>query len=77
MIVSGQISREEALKGLDSLPYQEDNILSEKEYIAKKFSISTQELDRCLSQAPKTYKDFPNQKNLIQWFYKIYGIVFN
>jgi hypothetical protein len=77
MIVSGQISREEALKGLDSLPYQEDNIPAEKEYIAKKFNISTQELDRCLSQAPKTYKDFPNQKNLIQWFYKIYGIVYN
>jgi hypothetical protein len=77
MIVSGQISREEALKGLDMLPYHEEKIPSEKEYIAKKFNISTQELDGYLSQAPKTYKDFPNQKNLIQWFYKIYGIVFN
>jgi hypothetical protein len=58
------------------LPYHEEKIPSEKEYIAKKFNISTQELDGYLSQAPKTYKDFPNQKNWIQWFYKLYKQIF-
>lgn len=71
-IVSGQISREEALEKLKSSPFNEASIEKDKAYIAKKFGISIKELDNYLSLPPKTYKDFPNDKNKIEWFYKTY-----
>ncbi|MBL7789779.1 MAG: N-acetyl sugar amidotransferase [Chitinophagales bacterium] len=71
-IVSGQLKRNEALEKLKELPYNSETISTDKEYIAKKFGISVDELEYYLSLPPMTYKDFPNQKNLIQWFYKIY-----
>jgi N-acetyl sugar amidotransferase len=71
-IVSGQITREEALEKLKELPYNPESIPADKEYIAKKFGIPLSELESYLALPPKTYKDFPNQKKLIQWFYRIY-----
>lgn len=71
-IVSGQINRKDALEKLKSKPFNEENILADKMYIAKKFSISLDELNRYLDQEPKTYKDFPNQRKLLEWFYNLY-----
>jgi N-acetyl sugar amidotransferase len=71
-IISGQITREEALEKLKSLPYDAVKIESDKQYIAKKYGISLDELERCLALAPKTYKDFPNDKKKIDWFYGLY-----
>ena len=71
-IVSGQITRDEALEKLKDLPYEPSTILSDKEYIAKKFGIPSSELETYLALPPKTYKDFPNQKRLIQSFYTLY-----
>lgn len=71
-IVSGQITREEALEKLKSLPYDPQKIKSDKEYIAKKYGISLEELESYLKLPPKTYKDFPNDKKKIEWFYETY-----
>jgi N-acetyl sugar amidotransferase len=71
-IVSGQITREEALEKLKLLPYDAVKIESDKQYIAKKYGISLDELERCLALPPKTYKDFPNDKKKIDWFYGLY-----
>lgn len=71
-ICSNQITREEALEKLKELPYNESKIEQDKQYIAKKFDISTDELERYLKQAPKTYEDFPNQKKLIEWTFGMY-----
>lgn len=71
-IVSGQVSREEAIEKLKVLPYHADKIDQDKQYIAKKYSISTDQLEAYLALPPKTYKDFPNDKKKIEWFYGIY-----
>lgn len=71
-IITGQITRDKALEKLRELPYVADTIKSDKEYIAKKFGISTAELDSYLALPPKTYKDFPNQKGMIDLFYSVY-----
>ena len=76
-IVSGQVTRDEALNKLKELPYHPATIPADKEYLAKKFGIQLEELETYLSLPPKTYKDFPNQRKLIKWFYKMYGFVFN
>lgn len=71
-IVSGQITREKALKILENIAYDPEKIDSEKDYIAKKYRLSRQELDKYLNLPPKTYKDFPNQKKLIIFMHDLY-----
>ena len=76
-IISGQLTREEALEELKSLPYSSQNITKDKEYISKKYRITLNQLEEYLSAPPKTYRDFPNSKNKIEWFYNQYRKLFN
>jgi len=76
-IVSGQITRAEALEKLSSLSYIPKSIEQDKQYIAKKYKISSMEMEKYLSLKPKTYKDFPNDKNKIERFYSLYRKLFN
>ncbi len=71
-IVSGQITREEALQKLEALPYNPDNVEKDKAFIAKKYGITIDKLNEYLMRPPKTYKDFPNDKKKIEWFYDLY-----
>ena len=75
MIVSGNMNREYALKKLEEPPYDSQKVEGEKEYIAKKFQIDLETLNSFLSLPPKTYKDFPNQKKLIECFYSVYKFI--
>ena len=75
-IVAGQYTREDALQILKSLPYNPDTVQTDKEFIAKKYNISKVELDHYLSLPPKTYKDFPNNKNLIDFIVALYVKLF-
>lgn len=71
-IISNQITREKALEKLKSKPYDVEQTSLSKSYIAKKYGIKQEELVEYLNNSPKTYKDFPNQKELIEWFYNLY-----
>jgi len=71
-ICSGQMTREEALEKLKEPSYDASKVDADKKYVAKKYGISVEELETYLSQPPKTYLDFPNQKNLIELIYKTY-----
>ena len=75
-IAAGISTREEALEALKILPYNPSNIQADKEFIAKKYNISVVDLDYYLSLPPKTYKDFPNNKNLIDFIMKLYVKLF-
>lgn len=76
-ICTGQMTREEALILLEKLPYVQENIDKDKQYIAKKYQISLADLEKYLLLKPKTYKDFPNNKFVIQAFYKLYRVIFS
>ena len=76
-IISGQISRSEALNKLKIVSYDNKAIAKDKDYIAKKYGITVKEFDKYLSLSPKTYKDFPNNKAQIEWFYNWYRKIFN
>ena len=71
-IVTGQITRETALEKLKKLPYSPEKIQTDKKYIAKKYNIHENKLEEYLNTPPKTYKDFPNSRTRIEWFYRIY-----
>lgn len=75
-IVSKQINRDKALQLLKHLPYDMKKINVDKKYVAKKYSISENQLDKYLNAQPKTYKNFPNSKDLILKFYNLYQKLF-
>lgn len=71
-ICSGQLTREDALQKLESPYYELEKAQQDKVLIAQKWGITEQELEKYLQLPPKTYKDFPNQKGFIDFFYKLY-----
>jgi N-acetyl sugar amidotransferase len=75
-ICSGQITREVALKKIESLPYNPDKIESEKEYVCKKLGISVAEFEKLMKQPPKNYTDFPNSEKWIKRAHNLYKFLF-
>ena len=67
LILTGQMTREEALEQLEQLPYDKENIKHDFEFVANKLGISVQELQACFDAPNKTYKDYKNQ----EWVYDI------
>ncbi len=64
LILTNQMTREEALKELETAPYDKENIIHEFEYVANKLNISTSELRNYFNMPLKTYCDYKNQENL-------------
>jgi len=64
LILTGQMSREEALEKLKLPAYDRKNIKHEFEYIATKLGITTGELQSYFELPPKTYADYKSQKNI-------------
>lgn len=60
LILSGQITRDEALEKLTKLPYEKGQLEFQKEYIAKKLGIKVSELDYHIQNANSDVDDFPS-----------------
>lgn len=71
LIVTKQMTREEALKKLEKPPYNEESIRQDFEYIATKLGISVAELEKYMNLPKKTYRDYKSQLPLILWGTKI------
>lgn len=74
-ILTGQMTREEALKKIKESPYSEDMMKDDMEYIAKKLGVSTDEFKTIINGENKTYKDYNNSLNLIELAIKIAKLV--
>ena len=64
LILSGQMSRQNALDELSTPPYRENEIIEDKEFVAKKLGISVPAFDAILASPNKTYKDYAYNKAL-------------
>ena len=64
LILTKQMSREDALSKLQCLPYHEKDIANEFEYVATKLGISTNELNEYLELPLKTYQDYRSQYSI-------------
>lgn len=62
LIVSGQITREEALEEMKKQPYAEKMQISDKEFVAKKLELSVDEFDEIMKLPNRTYRDYPNEE---------------
>ena len=64
LIVTGQMSRDEALEKLSRLPYDEETVTQDFEYVATKLGISTEELQGYMNGPNRSYKDYRSQQNI-------------
>lgn len=71
LIVSGQLTREEALKEMETEIYSNNSYIDDMEYIAKKLGVSLEEFQKIINSPNKTYKDYPNNEDLFRLAYKI------
>ncbi len=60
LIVSGQMTKNEALKELEKPLYDETELKEDKEFISKKLGISLEEFEKIMQQDNKTFLDYPN-----------------
>lgn len=64
LILTGQMTREEALEQLAKPPYDEAEIHTEFAYVATKLGISVEELQAYLDAPNKSYKDYKSQETI-------------
>ena len=71
LILTDQMTREEALKELSKPAYDPETVHHELEYVASKLDWSIEQLKLCLHAPNKTYKDFANQETIYNFGAKV------
>jgi N-acetyl sugar amidotransferase len=64
LIISGQMSREEALNKMSENLYAENEIDYDLEYVAKKLGWTVSEFRQIIALPPHRHKDYPNNESL-------------
>ncbi|CAL2090707.1 N-acetyl sugar amidotransferase [Tenacibaculum sp. 190524A05c] len=64
LILTNQMTREEALEALSKPAYDPETIAQDFEYIATKLGITVEELQSYMDAPNKTYKDYKSQENI-------------
>lgn len=64
LILTDQMTREEALERLKEPPIDDETAAQEFDYVAKKLGITTEELQGYFDAPNKTYKDYKSQENI-------------
>jgi hypothetical protein len=64
LIVTGQMSREEALEKLKTMPYDPETIQHDVEFVANKLGITVEELNSYMDLPLRTYKDYKSQRQI-------------
>ncbi|MCI3936822.1 N-acetyl sugar amidotransferase [Chryseobacterium aahli] len=67
LILTGQMTREEALERVSKPELSEEFLMKEFEYVAHKLKMTTDELQQIFEGENKTYKDYKNKMGLIKF----------
>lgn len=65
LILTGQLSREDALERISKPAYNQENLAEDFEYIATKLDLTVPQLQQIMSGPNKSYKDYKNAMSLI------------
>jgi len=65
LILTGQMTRDEALAKIAKPAYDHETIMQDFEYIAKKLDLTVEELQELMNGENKTYRDYKNNMFLI------------
>lgn len=68
LILTNQITREEALIELEKEPYEKAQVLEDEAYIAKKLGISTEELEELIKNDNRTWRNYKNMAGILNFF---------
>jgi N-acetyl sugar amidotransferase len=71
LILTGQMTREEALVKLKQLPYDEATVGHDLEYVANKLGVSVDDLQSYMDLPKKTYRDYRSQRQIYDWGAKV------
>jgi len=71
LILTGQMTREEALEILSKPSYDSGTIHHEFEYVASKLDWEVSDLINCFNAPNKTYKDYANQESIYNYGAKL------
>jgi N-acetyl sugar amidotransferase len=63
LVRSGQLTRNEALKKVNELPYNMDELKNDKEYVCKKLEISEEEFEEIMNLPIRSYRDYKTYDN--------------
>ncbi|PKQ02604.1 MAG: LPS biosynthesis protein, partial [Alphaproteobacteria bacterium HGW-Alphaproteobacteria-11] len=75
LIVTGQMSRNEALTRLEELPYDPDTIHHDLEFVATKLRISVADLQGFLAAPNRTHRDFRSQQDVYRIGAKVMRLI--
>lgn len=71
LILTGQMTRDEALENLKTPAISDEDAKHDFEYIANKLDISQSELQSYFDQPNKTYRDYKNQESMFEFGAKV------
>jgi hypothetical protein len=66
LILTGQMSREDALERISRPAYDAETIAADFEYIATKLDLSSEELRDLMNGPNRSYRDYPNSMGIIE-----------
>jgi N-acetyl sugar amidotransferase len=75
LICNGEITRDEAVKVLQTELYDPTQLKHDLEFVCKKFGISEERFNEILSMPVKSYKDYPNNEKFLNLIYRIYYLM--
>tara|TARA_Y100001970_G_C14170971_1_gene824143 strand:+ start:559 stop:1689 length:1131 start_codon:yes stop_codon:yes gene_type:complete len=79
MILSGQLSRNDAINLINKKLYSDNELKNDIEFIMKKLELSKEEFDKIMKNKITSYNDYPNwikYQKIIKFFQKIYIKIF-
>lgn len=71
LILSGQMTREQALRELQQPTYDEDLQKQDKAYVAKKLGFSAEELEQLLNQPNRPHESFGTDRDQRELYFKV------
>lgn len=75
LILTGQLSRDEALERIEQAPYSDDQVKQDFEYVATKLGITVDDLKVMFDAPNKTYKDYANMMPILDLGAKIMRVL--
>ena len=76
MIISGQMTRDKAIREMENGSFNETELKEEMEYVAKKLDMTTAELQTLMNEPNKSYKDFSSNEWLFKLGFKVRRRIF-
>jgi N-acetyl sugar amidotransferase len=75
LIVSGQISREDALKEMEKSLYDLKELEEDMEFLSKKMGLSVEEFKEIMKMPNQTFRDYPSNYEFEQKMRKLYSFI--